>query len=63
MRENLSKIGMLQIEPLNHLEISRHDSFIFLEVCVIYTIDHVSCGILKHWVSGQSLNGLGIPGL
>lgn len=61
--ENLSKIGMLQIEPLNNLEISRHDSFILLEVCVIYTIGHVSCGILKHWVSGQSLNGLGIPGL
>lgn len=28
--ENLSKIGMLQIEALNHLEISRHDHFIFV---------------------------------
>lgn len=28
--ENLSKIGILQTEPLNHLEINRHYRFIFV---------------------------------
>lgn len=61
--ENLSKIGILQTEPLNHLEINRHYCFIFVYVCVIYTIVHVPCGTLTHWASGLSLNGLRIPGL